>query len=289
MRLAIASGTRLGFANVMATQHDNPTVDPELLIGARHPLALANGGAHNVGHDQATLELGDVVALVGGGVRAAHEPAKSGGHGAGLAERGQHVVDVPQERLRRADEQHPAALEEVAVLVEQERRAVQRHGGLAGAGTALDHEGAGHGRTDDRVLLGLDGGDDVAHAARAAGAERGEQRAFALERVPEPGLLERLDVENVVFDRRDDAALGGEVAALDDARGVGGGRGVERASGGGAPVGEQGSVIRIGKADAANVERVARHQVQASEAQPVLDGVELRDAVLVERGERVPL
>jgi len=63
---------RLSLANVVPLEHNDPPVQAELAIGAWHPLALSNGGPHNVGHYQAPFELGDLVALVRRSVGAAH-------------------------------------------------------------------------------------------------------------------------------------------------------------------------------------------------------------------------
>jgi hypothetical protein len=64
----------------------------------------------------------------------------------------------------RADEQHAApAVAEARVGVEQVGGAVQRDDGLARARTAVDDERAAGSRADDRVLVGLDGAEHVAH------------------------------------------------------------------------------------------------------------------------------
>jgi hypothetical protein len=65
------------------------------------------------------------------------------------------------------------------VGVEQVRRPVQRHRGLAGARPALDHQHARQVGPDDPVLLALDGLHDVAHPAGPAGVEGGQQRRLA--------------------------------------------------------------------------------------------------------------
>ena len=82
--------------------------------------------------------------------------------------------------------------------VEQVGGAVQRDRGLAGAGTTADDEDAGEVRADRFVLLGLDGGDDVAHAAGALLVERGEQRALPHHR--EARRLGGLGVEHLVVE-----------------------------------------------------------------------------------------
>ena len=65
---------------------------------------------------------------------------------------------------------------------EEVGRAVQRHGGLARAGSALHEQDAGEGVADDPVLLALDGRDDVAHPSGTRTTERREQRTWPAER-----------------------------------------------------------------------------------------------------------
>jgi hypothetical protein len=62
-----------------------------------------------------------------------------------------------------SDDQHPGTAELVAERVQQVGRTVQADGRLPGAGGALDAQRLGQAGADDGVLLGLDGGDDVAH------------------------------------------------------------------------------------------------------------------------------
>jgi hypothetical protein len=67
----------------------------------------------------------------------------------------------------RADEQHAATpVAEVRVGVEQVGGAVQRDDGLARAWTSVHDERAPGARADDRVLVGLQGGEHVAHPVR---------------------------------------------------------------------------------------------------------------------------
>ena len=84
-----------------------------------------------------------------------------------LAEGGQHLLDVAQEGPVRADDEDAGAGQLAGVRVEQVGRAVQADGGLAGAGRALHADRLGQRRPHDVVLVGLDGGDDVAHRAAA--------------------------------------------------------------------------------------------------------------------------
>ena len=215
---------------------------------------------------------------------AGHQAAQAGHDHAGLAQGGQHALDVVHERRRRPHQQHAGGLEPVPVGVEQVGGAVQGDGGLAGAGTALDHEGAGDGGADDPVLLGLDGADDVRHPAGALGVQGSQQRTFALQRVV---VGQQVGVEHVVLDRLDLAALQDQVAAAAHALPVEGRGLVEVAGFGRPPVHHQPLQVLGGEADAADVLGFAGVQVQAAEHQAVVDGVELGEAVLVQRREGV--
>ena len=57
-----------------------------------------------------------------------------------LTERRQHLRDVAQEHRVRPDDEHASIAEQQAVLVEQERGAVQPDRGLAGTRSALDDQ-----------------------------------------------------------------------------------------------------------------------------------------------------
>ena len=72
------------------------------------------------------------------------------------AERGQHAGDVANERLRRHDEQRVLRLEPPRVLEVEVRDAMERDGGLAGAGAALDHDDAARRLRDQLELLLVD-------------------------------------------------------------------------------------------------------------------------------------
>ena len=75
-------------------------------------------------------------------VQAGPQAAEVGEDDAGLAEGGQHVGDVAQERGGGADDQQAAAGQPLAVRVEQVGGAVQGDGGLAGARPALHDQHA---------------------------------------------------------------------------------------------------------------------------------------------------
>ena len=92
-----------------------------------------------------------------------------------LAERRQHRGDVGQERPVRPDDQHAGPAQPLAVQVEQVRGPVQADRGLAGAGRALHADRVVQVGADQLVLLGLDGGDDVAHRPDAGPLDLGGQ------------------------------------------------------------------------------------------------------------------
>ncbi len=132
---------------------------------------------------------------------------------------------------------------------------MQRHRGLAGAGAALDLRDGGGGGPDDHVLLGLDGGDDVAHRVAAGPAQGGHQRAVA-DRGQLLAVQRRGDLRahQVVLDAQDAAALGADDPAAYDAAGSDRGGPVEGGGGGCAPVDDQRAVVGVQHAEAADVQ-----------------------------------
>ncbi len=91
-----------------------------------------------------------------------------------LAERRQHVGDVVEECLVRADDEYAVASEPGPMFEQEEGRSVERHRGLPGARASLHDEDLIDRRADDDVLFGLDRRDDLAHLARAFGTDLGE-------------------------------------------------------------------------------------------------------------------
>jgi hypothetical protein len=79
---------------------------------------------------------------------------------------------------------------------------VEGDGGLAGPGPTLDDEQLVHRRPDHVVLLGLDGGHDLAHRAGALGADLGEHRVGDA-----AGDVGRLGVVEVLVEVGGDGAL----------------------------------------------------------------------------------
>src|SRR3954454_19148528 len=172
--------------------------------------------------------------------------------------------------------------------IEQVRRPVQRNRGLACAGPSLYDEDAARLGPDDAVLLDLNRLDDVAHPAGAPGRQRGEQRAFPAE----GGLVvlgQCLEVEHVVLDVEQPPSTGTQVTSAYDAQRIGRGGPVERLGYRRPPVDQQRVVALVGQPDPADVVPVAAEHVQTAEAQAGLDGVELRQPVLVHRREGVAL
>ncbi len=253
-----------------------------------HDLAVGDGAGDDPGHDGAALDGGDGLGLGPLGDDAGEQLGGGAQQHVGLGQARQDLGDVAQELGAGADDEHAAALELLAVLVEQVGGAVEGDGGLAGAGGAVDDHDPFEGRADDAVLLGLDGGDDVPHAPGAGGVEGGHERALGADRGT--GAVGAVEVEDLVVERGDAPALGVEVAAAPHAGGGGGGGQVEAPARLRAPVDQQLLAALVVEPDAPEVHGAVRGEVvEAAEAQPLLDGVELGDAAAVEVGLGVAL
>ncbi len=239
-------------------------------VVAQGALPVGDRLIDHVGHPRIALEprrRRRVVAVVAG-TEELHAGDQIGEHDLGdpgLAERRQHPLDVAQEHPVRPDDEHPLVFEREPVGVEQIRGAVQGHDGLAGAGSTLHHQHPGLRRTDDLVLLALDGGDDVAEGARAAAFERGQQRRVAAQLVLTDGIgaaIESLVVadpevplaEQLVFDAEQLLALDGEMPAPGDAHRIATGGAVERFGDGCPPVDHDGLAVFVGHRQPADVE-----------------------------------
>ncbi len=128
---------------------------------------------------------------------------------------------------------------------------------------------------DDAVLLGLDGLHDVVHAAGARRVERGEQHRVGVGALV-AGAGRVAEVEDLVVQAGDLAALGGDVpAAAQTHRGVAG-REVEGARDIGAPVDHERGALGVGGADsdAPDVVVAAVAEFESAEAEAVLARVE---------------
>ena len=163
---------------------------------------------------------------------------------------------------------------------------MQRHGGLAGARPALDDQDAGQVGADHPVLLGLDGGDDVAHPAGPALPQGGQQGGVTVEGGL-LGLRQGVEVEHLVVEADDLPAVGQQVPAADDALGVGGRGPVEGLGGRGPPVDQQRLVVGFRQAEAADVVPGAVVHVEAPEAQRQVADVEGGEPVLQVDGQGV--
>ncbi len=215
-------------------------------VPRQRALAGAHGPGDHFGHPHVALQAGHV----GRAVLADLDFGDQAGHGRQcdprLAQRWQDLFDVAQEQRVGPDHQHPLALEREPVGVEEVGGAVQGHRRLAGARTTLDDQDAAERRTDDLVLLGLDGRDDVGHPARPGPVQGGQQGGGTADgqvahdqltrRVP--GMLHPVAAlhgvghmaragESLVLDAHHFAALEGQVTAQDETEGVPSGGPVE--------------------------------------------------------------
>ena len=132
-------------------------------------------------------------------------------------------------------------------------------------GTALDDERRLGRSRDEAVLVGLDRGDDVAHARVARAFELLQQEVVERSR----NVGERA-VERFVADARERSALEAEAASEGDAVRLGGRRGVEGTRGWRLPVDDEHAVVVVDP-PAPDVEGVVgRVQVEPPEAKAVL-------------------
>ena len=93
-----------------------------------------------------------------------------------FAEGREHLADVAEKPLIRSHDQHALTIEKLAVVVQQERGAVQPDCGLSCTWSALYDDGALQWSTDHLVLLGLNCGHNVAHGPTSCPFELGQQR-----------------------------------------------------------------------------------------------------------------
>ena len=139
------------------------------MIATMSSTRLAHVAEHrpsqHLGHPRVALEGGDVCRFVRGGRRRTDQITHRGLGDAALAQRGKHLPDVVQEGVVGPDDEHSRAPQPVRVRVEQVRGTVQAHRCLAGARRALHAQRGVQVGAHEVVLVGLDGGDDVAHRA----------------------------------------------------------------------------------------------------------------------------
>jgi hypothetical protein len=166
-----------------------------------------------------------------------------------LAEGREDVADVPQEARVRPDHQHALPAELVAVGIQQVRRPVQPDRRLPGARRTLDADRVLDPGPHDHVLLGLDGGDDVAHRAGPRSLDLGVEDVAVL-----VGRSRRGQV--LVLERGHRAVREPEPAAQPDPHRLGPAGPVERRGDVGPPVDDQRVAGRVVDVPAADVERL---------------------------------
>ena len=266
---------------------------PQLDALPRRPLVGADRLGEDVDHAEIALDRGhrrrvdlrhrDVGAQRGR--RRQDDPV--------LAERRHDVLDVAQEGRRRADEEDRAG-QAGPLGVQQVRGPVERHGRLAGARRPLDDGHAGARATDHDVLLRLDRGHHVLHAAGPRRVERRQQRTLADE--GQTGLARGADVEHLVLEPDQLAVAPTEVASPHDTHRVVRQRPVERLGGGRPPVDDERIAVLVRDGEATHVQAAAVDEVEAAHEQPVLRDVERGQpaagvgdgAVALEQRLRVP-
>ncbi len=252
-------------------------VDDDGLVGRRQRLPVPYEPGQRVGHRRPALDLGGARGVGAGCGHAREEVAGRGEQDPGLAERGQHLRDIAEERRVRPDDQHGPARQQLPVRVEQIRGPVQRHDGLPGAGPALHDEDAAVRRADDPVLFRLDGLHDVVHPAGARGVQRGQQHGVRVGALV-PGTDGVGEVHQLVVQRGDPPARRGDVPPpAQPHRGVPG-REVERPRHLRPPVDDQRRALRVvaPHPDPPDVVITPVPERQPSETQPALPGVERR-------------
>jgi hypothetical protein len=243
------------------TQRREAVRDDQVVL--QRALAVVDRFGQHVGHPGVALHASGE-----GGIGAAepdtgHEVGQDDLLHAGLAERRQDPLDVPQEQAVGPDDQDALVLQREAVGIEEIGGAVESHDRLAGARPALDDQHTGLGRANDLVLFGLDRGHDVAETAAAALFQGGDQariapqlRRIAVLAVDVLADAEVAGAEQLVLDVEELAALDGEMATPHEAHRVTAGGPVERLGHWCPPVDDDGLAVVVGHGQAPEVERL---------------------------------
>ena len=238
--------------------------DRDIVLG--HLDELPGRAGEDLRQAGVALEPGEL-GRIGSEHPAAHEALDRGLAGRRLPERRQDLRDVPEEQRVRTHDQHALLVELLAMLEQEERRSVEPHRGLAGAGTALHHEAGVDGGPDHHVLLGGDRGHDVAHLAGAGALELGE------ERIRDPPVVGRVDavriVEHLVEQVVDLSSGHQEPAPPAQLHRVGRGRSVEGRGHGRSPVDHDRIAALVLHVPAPDVPGVAVLGVEAAEGEAV--------------------
>ena len=245
-------------------QRDVPQAELETQIAADRPLPVAHSVLHHLRHADIALDARHV-----GRVGQAHPHVgedlveQVGQHEqvhTGFAQAGQHPFHVAQEEPVGPHHEHALPGQREPVRVQQVGGAVQRHDGLAGAGTALCDQDPLARAADDLVLLGLDRGHHLAQLAVAALFERCVQRPVGVQpgaRVVAPLAVERIEVEELVFEVGKHAAAAHEVPPSQQAERVATGGPEERLGDRGPPVHHYRLLALVGHRKPADVEGLA--------------------------------
>ena len=169
---------------------------------------------------------------------------------------------------------------------------MQGHNGLAGARASLNNEEALQWRTDDLVLLALDGGNNVAKTASARCFERSDERAMALNVSGGCLFVEPAEIaKELVVDVEQRATAGSKVSATVEPERVGTCRPIERLGSGSPPVDNNGVLGSVPHANTANVKRIAKLfvVVDAPKDQRRITDVELVETIYDVLGEGLAL
>src|ERR1700761_9472953 len=281
------AGAVAGAEDRLARQGNGDAVGIDGYIALWHSLPVTDHLLHHPHHPLVTLDDGGGVAGVGR-AHAREQVAEGVQHHVGLPEGREYLADVAEEGDVRADDQDAAAFQGAAVSVEEVGGAVQGGDRLAGSRATLDDEDAGELGADHAVLLGLDRGDHIDHAAGPRARNGRDEGGLARERAfVFVGQL--VQVEYFVVDAGDLAQPRIDVAAADQADRVTRGGGVEGPCRGGTPVDQLQLVIVIAQPNAADVKHVLHVVVGTAEAQAALGQVQLGYSLLVLGGGDVPL
>ena len=207
-----------------------------------------------------------------------------------FAERRQHAFDVSQEDAVRAEHEDALIFEWKAMRVQEVCGAVQCDHRLARAWPTLHDEHAVVRGTNDLVLLGLNGGDDVAELSRATTSKSGEQGAVATQtRVFLLHTIETLVVadaqvalaEEFVFDTEQLATLDGKVTSTSEPHRLATRRSIERLGYRRAPVDHHWFALLVGDGQTTDVETLdalALHAIDTTEHQRRVAEVEIGEA-----------
>ena len=282
---------------VFRAQSDEAGAERDDQIPAERSLAIRDRLIDHQAHSQIALHASRQRAVRGidAVARPLHVGHEIGEHhllDTGLAQRGQHTVDVAQEHPVRPDDEHALVLEREPVRVQQIRGSVERDDGLARTRPSLHHQHARLGRADDLVLLALDGGHDVAELTGTTALQHREQRAVTANAFRPAGRRDtvlRADAEvtlaeQLVLDAEKIPAVHVEVATAHQTERLATGRAVERLGDRRPPVHHHGVGELVGHRETADVEALRRlgrrlAAVDAAEHEGGIAEIELGETV----------